>query len=192
MRVEPSGQLGTAMLSATPIADAPPQVLAHFNGPSDTIRLMIRLCLGDRGERSILVRTMKDHIVRELQPKDYLGEILAVRNFAAERIRYSNDAVAVEQVQDPQRICEQILERGKAVGDCDDIALWIAAMCRQLGRETEFVTVGFGDPGHYSHVFTRVLEPRSGEWIVCDPVAGTTEASMLSRVKTWKAWKIDQ
>lgn len=175
-----------------PIADAPPTRMGPFSGPDDTLRLMIELALGDRGERSSMVRSLKDHIVRKVQPKDYLGEILAVRNYVAEKIRYSNDALGVEQVQDPQRIAEEIIKYGNAVGDCDEVATMIGALCRQLGRECEFVVVGFGAPGQYSHVFTRVLEPKTSKWIVCDPVAGTDEANMLLRVKTWKSVKVDK
>ena|SRR5690606_13405015 len=175
-----------------PIADSPPTRLGPFNGPDDTLRVMVELALGDRGERSTMVRSMKDHVIRSLQPKDYLGEIIAIRNFAAEKIRYSNDALGVEQVQDPQRMVEQIVSHGNAVGDCDDVATFIGALCRQLGRECEFVVVGFGAPGSYSHVFTRVKEPKSNRWIVCDPVAGTEEASMLRKVKTWKSVKVDK
>lgn len=175
-----------------PIADSPPQRLAPFTGPDDTLHLMVELALGERGERSPMVRSMKDHVVRKIQSKDYQGEIIAIRNFASERIRYSNDALGVEQVQDPQRISEEIINHGNAVGDCDDIACFIGAMCRQLGRECEFVVVGFGAPGQFSHVFTRVREPKTNTWIVCDPVAGTDEAGMLKKVKTWKSVKVDK
>jgi len=152
---------------------------------------MVELLKGNRGERSTLCRNMKDHIVRELKEKDYLSEILAIRNFAAEKLRYSNDALAVEQVQDPERLCDQIIKYGKAVCDCDEVALFIATMCRQAGREAEFVIVGFGETGSYSHVFTRVKEPKSGQWIVCDPVAGLDEGGMLSRVTTYQVWSIN-
>jgi len=170
----------------------PPQRLGPFMGPDDTLRLMVELALGDRGERSSMLREMTDHVVRELAPKDYLSEILAVRYFAAERIRYSNDALGVEQVRDPQYVASQIIQHGKAVADCDDTACFIGAMCRQLGRETEFVVVGFGAQGNYSHVFTRVKEPKSSKWIVLDPVAGTDEASMLRKVTTWKSVRVDK
>ena len=180
------------MPSPIAIADAPPTVLRPFSGPEDTIREMIRAVLGPRGEMSTMVKTMKDSIVRGLQPKDYLGELIAVRNFAAEKIRYSNDALGVEQVQDPQRTAEQIVQYGMANADCDDIATFIACLTRQLGRETEFVVVGFGKPGSYSHVFTRAKEPKSGTFLVLDPVAGTNEQQMLSRVTTWKSWKVDR
>lgn len=175
-----------------PIADSPPTRLGRFTGPDDTLSLMVELALGPRGEQSSMVRSLKDHIIRKGQPKDYLGEILAIRNYAAEKIRYSNDALGVEQVQDPQRIAEEIVNHGNAVGDCDDIACFIGALCRQLGRECEFVVVGFGAPGIYTHVFVRVREPKSKKWIVCDPVAGTTEEEMLLKVKTWKSVKVDK
>jgi transglutaminase-like putative cysteine protease len=172
------------------IADSPPTQIRPFRGPADTVVLMIQMTVGPRGEQSTLVRSLKDHIVRDLAPKDYLSEMLAVRNFVAERIKYSNDALAVEQVQDPERMAEQIVKFGKAVADCDEIALMIGTLCRQLGREVRYVTVGFKQPGHFAHVFAQALEPKSQTWITLDPVAGTDEASMLGRVTTYKIWGI--
>lgn len=177
-------------MGALPIADAPPTSIRPFGGPADTVRTMIDAIVGPRGEQSTLVRGVKDHIIRDVQPKDYLSEILAVRNFVHEKCKYSNDALGVEQVQDPERLCDQIIKYGKAVTDCDDIATLTGCLCRQLGREVEIVIVGFGREGSYSHVFVRVKEPKSGKWIVLDPVAGTDEASMLRRVTTHQIWKL--
>lgn len=177
-------------LAATPIADAPPTTIRPFTGPADTVKEMIRAIVGPRGEQSTLVRSLKDHIIREVQPKDYFSEIMAVRNFVHEHCKYSNDALGVEQIQDPERQADQIIKYGKAVCDCDDIATLMGALCRQLGREVEIIIVGFGRAGSYSHVFVRVKEPKSGKWIILDPVAGTDEASMLRRVTTYQIWKI--
>ena len=154
---------------------------------------MVRATVGPRGERSMLVRTMVEGVVRQLQPKDYLGEILAIRNFAATYIRYANDGLSTEVVKDPQRLSEEIVARGKASGDCDDIATWIAAAARGIGREARFVTVGFNAarPNHFSHVFACVKEPKSKTWVCCDPVAGSNEENMLARVKTHRFWEID-
>lgn len=179
------------MYGALPIADNPPTTIRPFRGPADTVHEMIRQVRGPRGVQSSLVRSLKDHIVRDLQPKDYLSEIIAVRNFVAEKVRYSNDALTVEQVQDPQRLAEQITQHGRAVGDCDDIANLIATLTLQLGRESDFVIVGFGRPGAYTHIFARAKEPRSGQWIILDPVAGTNEDKMQRRVTTYQIWKID-
>lgn len=170
---------------------APPHSLGPFQGPQTTIELMRRQVRGDRGERSVKVRSVTENVVLGLQPKDYLSEIIAVRNFVASHVRYLNDPLTTEWTKDPERLIDEILERGEAVGDCDDIASLIAAMLRQCGREVEFVTVGFGAPGSYAHVFVRAKEPKSGRWVVCDPVAGTTEDAMLRRATTWKFWRID-
>ncbi len=139
------------------------------------------------------VRSFTETCVRGLQPKDYLSEIIAVRNAVAAHVRYLNDPVGVELVKDPERLVEEIESTGRGIGDCDDIATLIATMLRQLGRTVEFVTVGFdsGQPGNFSHVFVRVKDPKSGKWIVCDPVAGTQEDRMLARVTTHRTWRID-
>lgn len=139
----------------------------------------------------MVVRGATEYAVRRVQPKDYLSEMLAVRNFVAERCRYANDPVALELVKDPQRMIEEIQTHGITVVDCDEYALLIATMCRQLGRQSEWVTVGFGEQNHFSHVFDRSKEPKTAKWIVLDPVAGTKEASMLARVTTWHVWPID-
>ncbi len=170
----------------------PPTTIAGFSGAPDTLKAMVQAAQGDRGERSMLVRSMTEEIVKGLVPKDYLGEIIAIRNWVAEHVRYMNDPLHVELVKDPQRLVEEYLERGVAIADCDEIACLIATMALQIGRLPEYVVAGFGAPGHYSHVFVRVLEPKSGKWIVCDPVAGTNEAQMLGRVTTYETWSLDE
>jgi hypothetical protein len=171
-----------------PLNSAPPVTFAPFRGPRTTIVEMVRALNGPRGERSVRVRTYTERVVRGLQPKDYFSEILAIRHDVQEHIRYLNDPVTTEWVKDPERLVEEIETVGKAAADCDEIALLIATMMRQVGRDVEFVTVGFGAPGSHSHVFTRVREPKSGKWIVCDPVAGTDEDGMLARVTSHKIW----
>jgi hypothetical protein len=153
---------------------------------------MVAAVQGPRGEQSLLVRQATEDVVRQVQPKDYLGEILAIRYWVTEKVKYVNDPLHVELVKDPQRLVEEILAHGTAIGDCDDIATLIACMCLQVGRVAEFVVAGFGEPGAYSHVFARAQEPRSGQWIVVDPVAGTDERGMLDRVTTFYVTSCDE
>jgi hypothetical protein len=170
---------------------SPQHSIGPFRGPVTTIATMVQQVRGERGERSVLVRSVTERVVRGLQPKDYLSEILAIRNWVAEHCRFLNDPLTTEWVKDPQRIVEEILHYGVANCDCDEISELMATMARQIGREAEFVTVGFGRQGSYSHVFCRVKEPKSNTWIVCDPVAGTDEAKMLRKVTTSRIWRID-
>ena len=166
--------------------------LAPFRGTEATLDLMAKYATGDEGERSHYVRNWTEGIVRRIAPKDYLSEILALRSWATgNQIRYTNDARHVEQVRTPLRSLAEIEQTGIAALDCDDIATLLAAMYLQIGREVEFIVVGFKESGNFSHVFVRVREPKTGKWIVCDPVAGANEAQMLSRVTTWKNRSLD-
>jgi hypothetical protein len=166
--------------------------MSGFRGAPDTLQLMREHSWGQYGEHSVLVRMMLEEIVRDMRGKDYLGEILAVRNFVTQRLRYVNDPLHIEYVKTPERLVEEILDNGVALADCDEMAQLIATFGLQLGREAEFIVVGFGAPGDYSHVFTRIKEPKTGEWIVCDPVAGSDERTMLERVTTYEIWSLDE
>jgi hypothetical protein len=152
---------------------------------------MVAAVHGPRGEKSMLVRSMTEEVVGLIEPKDYLGEIIAIGNWVTEKVRYLNDPLHIEVLKDCERQVEEIRARGYASGDCDEIASLIACMALQAGRTPEFVVAGFGAPGQYSHVFTRVQEPRSNQWIVVDPVAGTDPRGMLERVTTYYVVSLD-
>ena len=173
------------------LQNAPPVTFGRFNGPRTTITEMVRALNGPRGERSVLVRSFTESVVRGLQPKDYLSEILAIRYAVSDKTRYLNDPATTEWVKDPERIVEEINATGTALIDCDEYALLIATMLRQVGRQARYVTVGFGLGGAHTHVFAEGQEPKTGIWICCDPVAGTEEAKMLGRVTSYKIWSTD-
>jgi hypothetical protein len=153
---------------------------------------MVRAAQGERGEQSLLVRMAVEEAVMGVQPKDYLGEILAVRFWVTECCRYTNDPLHVELIKDPERIVGEIAAQGVSLTDCDEQALLMGTMALLLGRVAEFVVVGFGSEGSYSHVFPRVLEPRSNQWIVCDTIAGTDERGMLDAVTTYYTVSLDE
>jgi hypothetical protein len=175
----------------TTLSNTPPSSLSAFHGHPDTLRAMVAAVQGSRGERSLLVRSITEQVVGRVEPKDYLGEILAIGYWVTDHVRYVNDPLHLERISDPQRLIEEVLARGYASGDCDDMASLISCMCLVVGRVAEFVVAGFGEPGQYSHVFARVQEPRSGAWIVCDPVAGSDPRGMLDRVTTFYAVSLD-
>lgn len=157
--------------------------VTKFTGPKDTLDLMAKHALGARGERSMLVREFTEWCLRDIWPKDYLGEILAIRNVFVQKspfrpgaplFRYANDPRHMEMVKDPQRMVEEIMQHGTCVCDCDDFACMAATMALQIGREVDLVAVGF-KPNSLSHVGVRVREPKSKKWIWIDGVAGPKE-----------------
>ncbi len=174
--------------------------MTQFKGPKDTLKAMTRIALGPRGEQSLLVRQFTELVIRDVWPKDYLGEILAIRNVqlqespfrkGARLFRYANDPRHVEWIKDPQRMVEEIHDQGSTVVDCDEQALMAAVMGMQVGREVEFVALGFGASGNLTHVGTRIKEPKSGRWIWVDPVAGPREREAAASAKEVLTWSLD-
>lgn len=170
-----------------------------FSGPKDTLRSMERLALGARGEKSYKVRQFTEWVTRDVYPKDYLGEILAVRNVfvqpspirpGAQLTRYMNDPRHVEWIKDPERIVEEIQQHGSSTVDCDESTLLAAVMFLQLGREVEFVALGY-NPRQLTHVGLRVKEPKSSQWIWVDPVAGPKERDSAKNAKEKLLWSLD-
>jgi hypothetical protein len=166
--------------------------LGKFRGTPQTLKLMRDYAVGPEGEQSFVVRQYAESIVRQIAPKDYLSEILALHGWATSPVfRYTNDALHVEQVKSPLRILNEVKQSGTSLVDCDDIATLLAALALSLGRRCQYVIVGFGAPGSFTHVFTRVQEPKSKEWIILDPVAGTRDAEMASRAIQHEFYEID-
>ena len=201
MRGHRSVGLGSASVPrpyATFGSSAPSRTIA-FKGPEDTLRSMSRAILGDRGERSVRVRQFTEWIIGGIEPKDYLGEILAVRNAFVQRspwdpstplFRYTNDPRHVELVKDPERLVEEIAAHGHAIADCDEITAGEATCCLMLGREAELVGLGFGE-GELTHVGLRCREPKSNVWIWMDTVAGPREREAAASAVEKVFWSLD-
>ncbi len=162
-----------------------------YRGPNATLETMARHALGPRGEQSMRVRAFTESIVREVHPKDYLGEILAIRNCFVQwsprrpgvpLFRYTNDPRHVEMVKDPERIILEVEEHGTSLIDCDESAQLAATMLMQIGREVDLVAMGF-ERGSLSHVAVRAREPKCGKMILLDGVAGPREAEAAGRAK---------
>jgi hypothetical protein len=176
-----------------------PSRTSPFKGPEDTLRSMSRAILGDRGERSVPVRQFCEWIVGGIEPKDYLSEILAVRNAFVQRspwdpstplFRYMNDPRHVELVKDPERLVQEIASSGHATADCDEITAAEATCCLMLGREAELVALGFGE-GELTHVGLRCKEPKSNTWIWMDTVAGPREREAAASSVEKVFWSLD-
>ena len=177
----------------------PTSELRPFAGARDTLSLMSEKALGEHGERSILVRTFTTWVVAELWPKDYLGEILAIRNVllqpsptrrGAALFRYTNDPRHVELVKTPERMVREIIEQGTTAVDCDELSLMAATMLLQVGRKVEYVALGFA-PDALTHVGLRAQEPKSHAWIWIDAVAGERERAAAEGAKQLLVWSLD-
>lgn len=172
--------------------------LRPFRSPKDTLRLMAQHALGPGGEQSMLVRSFAEFITRDVTPKDYLGEIIAIRNAIVQPsptrhgtplFKYTNDPIHVEMTKSPERQVREISEHGTTVVDCDDTSCMAATLCMIVGREVNFVAMGFA-PNSLSHVGVRAREPKSGRWVWLDGVAGPREKEAAGKAKELLIWSL--
>jgi len=165
-----------------------------YGGTDHTVRRMVQLAKGDRGERSIRVRRHAEQIVANIRPKDYLSEMIAVCRWWTNAGRYTRDPVHIEMMKDPQTMIEDS-DSGRLAIDCDEQTLGIGASCLVLGAPVQFLTVGFeaprmGRPKKHTHVLVRGQDPRTKIWWILDPVAGRKTAPMLARVKQFTIFNV--
>lgn len=64
----------------------------------------------------------------------------------------------------PKIMIQQIWDKGRSAGDCDDLAMLSAAILASAGAETRFIAVGELTDGSFSHVFTQYRFPNWNDW----------------------------
>lgn len=148
-----------------------------------------------RAQGHPIVRRLAEELCRYLPSKDCTSEALAFYNMALDKTRYMRDPRTKELVRAPWLIVRDIMAGRTPSVDCDDLACLLAALTLASGAETRVCTVAFqhahfNGQRQYSHVFAQAREPRTGQWLTLDPVAGSRTKEMMSRVVAAKFWPI--
>lgn len=164
-----------------------------YRGAPQTIAVIKRAAIESQGKPN--VRMLAEEVTRHLPSKDTLSEALAYYNLVLDRTRYMRDPRNIEYVRAPWVVVEQMMAGHTPGLDCDDMTALICALAAISGAECRAVTVAFKNMffkgnRQYSHVFAQVREPRSGQWITLDPVAGDKTKEMIGRVVAAKFWPV--
>lgn len=117
--------------------------------------------LAREGSHSYAVRSVATRIVHDVPSKQVGGELATLYRWVRDNIRYRFDPVDLEWVQSPART---LTERA---GDCDDMAVLLAALAGSLGHKYRFLTVG-PSKGIMKHVAVEAWDGR--QWVTLDPV----------------------
>lgn len=164
-----------------------------YRGAPQTIAV-IKHAVIDSQKRPI-VRELAEEVTKHLPSKDTVSEAQAFYNLVLDRSRYMRDPRSVEYVRAPHVIVEQMMAGHTPGLDCDDQSALICALAAVSGAECRVVTVAFRNMFYqgrrqYSHVFAQIREPRTGQWMTLDPVAGDKTEEMKGRVVAAKFWPI--
>jgi hypothetical protein len=137
-------------------------ITTHPNGFEHTRSTIAKMAkLARDGAHSYAVRNVATRIVHDVPSKQVPGELQALYRWVRDNIRYRFDPVGLEWVQAPLRT---IAERS---GDCDDMAVLLAALAGSLGHDYRFLTVG-PTPSVMKHVAVEVWDGK--RWVTLDPV----------------------
>lgn len=129
-------------------------------GIKATLKLMVQIARRTRA--TLPVRVNAQRIVQGCPTNDGMCEAASLQSWVRDNIRYVRDVRDVETIQFP----EQTLQLKS--GDCDDMALLLAAMLESIGFQTRFCAVGLNGL-NYSHVLTQVMVPGSG-WLSAEVI----------------------
>jgi len=69
------------------------------------------------------------------------------------RSRFVYQPESVEILRAPQFSLIEIFRNGWFSGDCDDAAIFVAAVLRSFGYPAEFLAIRYSDPTEFEHVF---------------------------------------
>lgn len=118
------------------------------------------------------------------QGADPTRQARVIREWLLLNTVFQRDPYGVEAIHTPDAMLRQVLTRGRASIDCDDVAVLAASLGLTLGLRARFVTVGFSPNSPYAHVWTELTDPRRQAWVDCDitrPAQGLTTAQSFRR-----------
>jgi len=131
---------------------------------NDRIRIIVEKI--KEGKRDPLVRKLAADAVRNVAPRDWLGEVAAIFEFVRQNVRYTLDVHGLDTYQRARRT----LQLG--IGDCDDQVILLGAMLQSIGYPIALKVIESVDSDHgWNHIYLLVGVPPSApqRWIPLDP-----------------------
>jgi transglutaminase-like putative cysteine protease len=114
---------------------------------------------------------------------DPRGRVENIRNRVGAAFEYVHDPAGVEQLSTPERLARAFRSHGTVRGDCDDLAIWTAAVGRTLRYPARFVALATGQHGRYlDHILT--------EWAVGDTWISMDTINPRARRLAVHVWRL--
>lgn len=124
------------------------------------MRLLVMNAVKDPGLISLV-----NGLTKNLEPRDYTGEITAIYNWVRDYIRYRRDIEGVETLIKPDALVfnPEIARQG----DCDDFSMLLATMLKIAGYPTRFIA-GVVPGARQGHVYVQVNT--GNKWVTLDAI----------------------
>ncbi len=153
-------------------------------GTQRTINVMKRLTREGRVDPTVIF--LAQQIARKYDRKDFIGQARGIHKYVQEHIHYVKDPRGTEMVR------SALWTMHYRAGDCDDQAVLVASLAEAIGFRTRFkaIKVDPNWPGEFSHVYTQIQIPTSGEWVTSDTIVPGVdvgwEAEDMFGSRTWE------
>jgi transglutaminase-like putative cysteine protease len=134
------------------------------------------------GADSARVQVVARQLARAGAGLDPVRRVAAIRHHLGAAFEYVRDPDGVEELSHPDRLAAAVQSHGTFRGDCDDLAIFAAAVGRALHYPARFIALATGQHGlKLDHVLT---EWRVGDtWVSMDTII--PNARRLA-VHTWR------
>lgn len=132
--------------------------ISHGNeGVRETLHLMAELAREYRRHPAVI--ELARMATLGVPARDAQAEAVTLMNFVRAEVRYVPDVRDVELIMTPERLFTI------GAGDCDDLALALAALLESLGIATRFVAMG-ENGSDLTHVYVEAQV--NGRWLALD------------------------
>lgn len=132
-------------------------------GNYDTLKIMRKVAHERKKHpmvRAAALKIMKDCRVNSM---DYFREAYCLAQFVQNHVRYVRDPVGVELLTDPVTMLDMI-QKGTAQGDCDDMSLLLATLMLSIGIQPYFRIVKYSkDSPTFNHIYVVAYEKNRGQ-----------------------------
>lgn len=147
--------------------------IGHGNNQVEATLLYMKQLIikSDTEDKERIIKETAKNAVAHVNPSDHLGQVKAIVAHVRKTLPYVRDIHAVEELTSPYRIAYNIREgRNTHSSDCDDHAIYIAALLRVIGFRTRLEALSV-QGRNYDHARVSVL--LGGKWVV---IEGTKRA----------------
>ncbi len=104
---------------------------------------------GDPRVRQMAVMILNNYNVKS---HNYRDESIAVGDFVKKNMAYVRDPRGIEQLQDPVKMVNDIVN-GVARGDCDDMSLLIVTLLLSIGHDPRLRAIRYSPRGPFNHIY---------------------------------------